>query len=489
VAEPGNPEEVFRQIAETIPEVFWITDPAKQQTVYISPAYEQVWGRSPASLYASPRSFLDAIHPEDRARVEGALARQGEGTYHEEYRIVRPDGSVRWIRDRGFPVRDARGAVYRIVGIAADITERAEHLKRSEERYRAVVENANEGIIVTQDGYIRFANAKALQLSARTPEVAYSTPFIEFIHPDDRARVYGNYLRRMRGEEVENQYNFRVVTPANEVRWLQISAVAIDWEGRPATLNFLSDVTAQVALQDSLKQALERERELSELKTRFVALASHEFRTPLAAILSSVELIEDFGSAMPEGERREVIGLIKGSVRRMTDMLEQILLVGRAEGRGLEFRPQAVDVTAMCERLLEEARNAARRPADARLEAGEEVARHLVDEKLLRHALGNLLANAFKYSPGGGRVTMTLETDAEHLVFRIADQGIGIPEEDQGRLFERFHRARNVGGIEGTGLGLAIVRQCVDLHGGTVEFQSRAGAGSTFMVRIPAPRA
>jgi PAS domain S-box-containing protein len=489
VADRGIPEEVFRQLAETIPEVFWITDPAKRQTVYISPAYEQIWGRSPASLYASPRSFLDAIHPEDRSRVEAALARQAEGTYREEYRIVRPDGSVRWIRDRAFPVRDANGAIYRIVGIAADITERAEHMKRSEERYRAVVENANEGIIVTQDGYIRFANAKALQLSDRAPEVAYTTPFIEFIHPDDRARVYGNYLRRMRGEEVESQYNFRVVTPRNEIRWLQINAVAIDWEGRPATLNFLSDVTAQVALQDSLKQALERERELSELKTRFVALASHEFRTPLAAILSSVELIEDFGAGMPEPERREVIGLIKGSVRRMTDMLEQILLVGRAEGRGLEFRPQPVDVAALCERLLEEARNAVRRGADARFEPRAGADRRLVDEKLLRHALGNLLANAFKYSPEGGSVTMTLEADADALVIRIADQGIGIPEEDHGRLFERFHRARNVGGIEGTGLGLAIVRQCIELHGGRVDFESRVGAGSTFTVRIPAPLA
>jgi PAS domain S-box-containing protein len=487
VADSSIPEEVFQQIAETIPEVFWITDPAKQQTVYVSPAYEQVWGRALKSLYASPRSFLEAIHPEDRARVEAALARQAEGTYHEEYRIVRPDGSVRWIRDRAFPVRDVSGGVYRIVGIAADITERAEHLQRSEERYRAVVENANEGIIVTQDGFIRFANAKALQLSDRPPEVAYSTPFIEFIHPDDRARVYGNYLRRMRGEEVESQYNFRVVTPRNEIRWLQISAVAIDWEGRPATLNFLSDVTAQVALQESLKEALERE--LSELKTRFVALASHEFRTPLAAILSSVELIDDFGAAMPEAERREVIGLIKGSVRRMTDMLEQILLVGRAEGRGLEFRPQPVDVAALCEQLLEEGRNAARRASPTRLETCEGVGVRLVDEKLLRHALGNLLANAFKYSPEGGSVTLKLDTDADALVFHVADQGIGIPQEDQGRLFERFHRARNVGGIEGTGLGLAIVRQCIELHGGRVEVESRVGAGSTFTVRIPAPLA
>ncbi|MGH7209077.1 MAG: PAS domain-containing protein, partial [Nitrospiraceae bacterium] len=118
-------EECFRQLSENIREVFWMTDPEKNQMLYISPAYEEIWGRTCASLYASPRSWLDAIHPEDRDRVlTAATTRQVSGEYAEEYRIVRPDGSVRWIRDRAFPIRDASGQVYRIAGIAEDITER-----------------------------------------------------------------------------------------------------------------------------------------------------------------------------------------------------------------------------------------------------------------------------------------------------------------------------------------------------------------------------
>jgi PAS domain S-box-containing protein len=118
-------EERFRQLAETIREVFWMTDTCKNQILYVSPAYEEIWGRSCASLYASPRAWLDAIHPEDRDRVvQAALHKQVLGEYDEEYRIVRPDGSVRWIHDRGFPVRDETGAVYRVVGVAEDITVR-----------------------------------------------------------------------------------------------------------------------------------------------------------------------------------------------------------------------------------------------------------------------------------------------------------------------------------------------------------------------------
>ncbi|WP_025745919.1 PAS domain S-box protein [Kallotenue papyrolyticum] len=133
-AEVRQREEHFRQLAENIQEVFWIVDARTHTLIYVSPAYEQIWGRSCASVYADPASFMEAIHAEDRARVQAAVARQAEGTYDEEYRVVRPDGSVRWIRDRAFPVRDARGAVQRIVGIAEDITDRRlaeEALRRS----------------------------------------------------------------------------------------------------------------------------------------------------------------------------------------------------------------------------------------------------------------------------------------------------------------------------------------------------------------------
>jgi PAS domain S-box-containing protein len=118
-------EERFRQLAENIREVFWMTDPVKNRMIYISPGYEQIWGRTCASLYAAPRSWLDAIHPEDHDRIaEAALTKQTLGTYDEEYRILRPDGSVRLVRDRAFPIRDNAGTVYRIAGIADDITER-----------------------------------------------------------------------------------------------------------------------------------------------------------------------------------------------------------------------------------------------------------------------------------------------------------------------------------------------------------------------------
>jgi PAS domain S-box-containing protein len=142
-------QERFRQLAEHIREVFWMTDPAKKDMLYISPGYEEIWGRSCESLYASPQSWLDAIHPDDRSRVlEAATHKQVVGTYDEEYQIVRPDGTIRWICDRAFPIRDASGIVYRIVGYAEDITEHKriqESLRASEERLERVIQGSSDG--------------------------------------------------------------------------------------------------------------------------------------------------------------------------------------------------------------------------------------------------------------------------------------------------------------------------------------------------------
>jgi PAS domain S-box-containing protein len=450
--------------------------------VYANPAFCELCGFAADELVG--RHWTLAAPPaivERQARFQQALL-EDSPRVPLEWKIKRKDGSlfdalVSW---RALEGRDGRRYV---VVTFSDITERTRALQRSEERYRQVVENAYEGIVVTQEGFVKFANARAAELSGRSLEEVHTTPFPEMIHPEDRPRVYQNYLKRMRGEPTENHYDFRVLSPSGEARWVTISAIAIDWEGRPATLNFFTDATARKQAEEDMRRALDKERELSELKSRFVALTSHEFKTPLATILSSVELLEDFGERMPPAQRREMTQLVKAAVQRMTGMLDQVLLIGRAESQGLEFQPQPLDARAFCEQLIEEARGAGGPPITF-LRRGQ-AGRRLLDEKLLRHALGNLLSNALKFSRGG-KVTLELEALERALQFRVRDQGIGIPEEDRARLFATFHRGANAGLVEGTGLGLAIVKQCVERHGGTVAVESALGAGTTFTVTIPA---
>jgi len=561
-----------------------------------------------------PQQHRDAHH-RGLARFLNDRSHRGILNRRVETTALARDGRELDIELSVWPVESADGTVT-FSAFIRDISRRKRNegvLRATQEKYRQVVENAYEGIVVTQDGQLKFANPRALELTRRTMEQAIATPFIEMVHPDDRARVYGNYLRRMRGEAVEPNYVFRAITPDGHLAWLQIAAVAIEWEGRPATLNFLTDVSERVKLEAHLKETLAereailettavgvmfiqngrikwindalertmlgwgdgetigktgeiafrdhgdwsrflnecipsleregtyesdwevrrkdgtpwwchmsakamnpaslgqgtiwffidislrrraeeearrslvRERELSDLKTRFVSLASHEFRTPLATILSSIEIIDDFGPTLPENERRELIRLVKGAVGRVMAMLDQVELIGRAEADQLEFRPEPQDVEPLVASIAREVEQAQGRRNSVRIVAGGVTTRRTLDAKLLFHILGNLVGNALKYSPAGAEVSLDIEGDDQAIVFRVADRGMGIPAEDQPRIFESFHRARNVGNVQGTGLGLSIVKQCVDLHGGTVTFESKVGIGTTFVVRIAAP--
>jgi PAS domain S-box-containing protein len=182
----------FRQLAENIGEVFWMTDTEKQQMLYISPGYEQIWGRSCESLYQSPHSWLEAIHPEDRERVrEASLTRQLSGDYSEEYRIIRPDRSIRWILDRAFPIRDESGRVYRVTGIAEDITARMEAqeiLRESESRFRALFESMPIGIAVHDArGHITQTNLAYQKMLGYSEDELRQLGAKRVTHPDDVA--------------------------------------------------------------------------------------------------------------------------------------------------------------------------------------------------------------------------------------------------------------------------------------------------------------
>jgi signal transduction histidine kinase len=249
------------------------------------------------------------------------------------------------------------------------------------------------------------------------------------------------------------------------------------------------DVTERRQAEEDIRAALQRQTELNALRSRFVAMTSHEFRTPLATILSSAELLRYYSDRMRVSERMETLENIESAVHRMTRMLERVLLIGKSDADMLEFSPGAVDLDALCRTLLGEVTS--QQPGAAqrtryRFEVREPVG--LYDENLLRHIFSNLLSNAFKYSPHGQEVCFHVREEGSSVVFDDIDQGIGIPANEVAHLFESFHRASNVGNIPGTGLGLSIVKKSVELHRGTIEVTSRVGDepghGTHFVVRL-----
>ncbi|MCI0535018.1 MAG: ATP-binding protein [Verrucomicrobiales bacterium] len=238
------------------------------------------------------------------------------------------------------------------------------------------------------------------------------------------------------------------------------------------------------AREDALR-LLARERELSELKSEFVSLVSHEFRTPLEIIMSSVDNLERYHDRLPEEKRQQLLRTVNKSVRRMAGMMEEVLVLGRLETDRMTFKPAPFDLRSFCQRVCDEIESATskRCPIEFQMNSTPQGANG--DESLLRHIFTNLLSNAVKYSPVDKRVEFTIHRAEENAICRVADHGCGIPEADQKRLFQAFHRGSNVRQIPGTGLGLLIVQRCVALHGGEIQFESVEDEGTIFTVRLP----
>lgn len=240
-------------------------------------------------------------------------------------------------------------------------------------------------------------------------------------------------------------------------------------------------------VRKELEEALHREKAAGRLKTQFVSMASHEFRTPLSGILAASQALERYGDRMTPDQRRRRFESIEAEIRHMTRLLESVMLLGRADIGRLEFRPQPVDVPRLCEEAVADAARGETAGPPIRLEVSGFSGEVDLDPTLLRHIVSNLLSNALKYSQPGDAVRFQAERTGEEVVFRVCDEGIGIPEDDRERIFESFERASNVGAVPGSGLGLAVVRRAVDAHGGTIALETETRRGSTFVVRLPAP--
>jgi len=243
---------------------------------------------------------------------------------------------------------------------------------------------------------------------------------------------------------------------------------------------------ARAKAEEEMRKAMEKEKELNELKSRFVTMVSHEYRTPLSTILFSAGLLEKYGVKWSEEKKQTHLQRIQTAVLHMRELLEDVLLIGKAEAEQIKFKPESMDLEKFCREIVEEEQERALNQQIITLRMTDwELTKVCMDEKLLRHILSNLLSNAVKYSPTDSVVELELACQDGAACFWIKDRGIGIPVADKEHLFEMFHRGTNVGTIPGTGLGLAIVKRAVDLHGGEMTVESEEGVGTTFLVRLP----
>lgn len=363
-----------------------------------------------------------------------------------------------------------------------------EALRQSEQQYRSVVNSVKEVIFqIDATGFWTFLNPAWTEITGFTVPDSLGTNSWDYVHPDDRHSNWEQFKPLIERQINYCRHEVRYVTKDGGFCWMEVFAqLTLNEDGAIIGISgTLNDITQRKQADEELRKTLEKEKELNELKTRFISMSSHEFRTPLTTILGSSELLKYYSHNWNEEKKLVHFDRIHSSVQHMTQLLDDVLLVGKIEAGKLEIKLSSIDLVKFCQNLVDDLQLIANTTHTLRFTHPNSCPEAYVDEKLLRQILSNLLSNAIKYSPKGSTVTLKLTVQDGEVIFQIQDQGIGIPQDEQQHLFESFYRATNVGKIPGTGLGLAIVKKSVDLHGGKITVNSELDLGTTFTVSIP----
>jgi signal transduction histidine kinase len=254
--------------------------------------------------------------------------------------------------------------------------------------------------------------------------------------------------------------------------------------------NQLAIAIQQADLFEKLQKSLAQEKEISAMRSRFISMVSHEFRTPLAIISSSTGILQTFSDRLNTEKKQGHLETIQKTIKYTVQLLDDVLMINSVETEKIEFKPETLDIIDFCRRLVREIQGTSYgHVIEFSLNSSESVLDDSLfaefDPKIIRQILTNLLTNAIKYSPGSSTVNFSLNITDKQIVFIVQDYGIGIPKEDQVNLFASFYRGSNVGNISGTGLGLAIVKKCVDQHQGKITLESKLNQGTIFKVTIP----
>jgi PAS domain S-box-containing protein len=376
-----------------------------------------------------------------------------------------------------------------IQALITDIAERQRAqaaLAESEARFSAAFEGSpiliviarmsDQKYVLVNDAFVKWSGFSREELLGRD-----SSEFSIWESQAERDEVWAD-VRRV-GSVRERECHFR--NRRGDRTTMLISFEVIQINHAPHLLAMGLDITERKRAEAEILKTLAREKELSQLKSNFVSMVSHEFRTPLGIIQSSAELLREFHQKMHPGEREEQLESIARNTRRMAGMMEGVLVLSRLDAGKLDFHPAALDLNLFCRRVVDEVLSATNRRCLIELTVNSVPSGAQADEQLLGHIFTNLLSNAVKYSEPGATVRFSVERDRQEVVCVVRDQGIGIPVEDQQQLFKAFNRGSNVGTRPGTGLGLLLVKRCAELHGGRVKVESKIGEGTTVLVRLP----
>lgn len=521
----------YRSLVEALPCGVLHTD-ADGACVFVNSRWEQITGCPQQE--ALGEGWMGCIHPDDRRPVirDWQEAIRTGKEFPLKFRCRKPSGEVSWVEGVAVPIRidgnETAGYIASIMDVS--LQKRAEEaVQESERKYRALFENAPDAIFVAdaKSGFLVDANPRALALAGRSLETIRTMHFTELHPPEDRLKAATRFQQgRVAPDSL--QVELKVLHRDGSLTPVEVRSGGLlgaagrelffgvfrntasrseaeendkriqqELEGRVcarmAELEQANEelrrlVAEREQSEEQVRLALQREKELHEMKTTFISIASHEFRTPMTAALGSAELLRDFLEKFTPEKRRELADRIVISVQRVCTMLDDVLTISRLDRGKITWQPAPTNLTAFVRQLVDEARmsDGGRHVFSVEVEGeGEDI---LADANILKQALDHVISNAMQYSPDGSRIVVRAQSDLTTATLVIEDEGRGIPESDLERLFRPFERGSNAGDVRGAGLGLTVAKRMVELHGGSISLSSTLGSGTCVSIRVPIKR-
>jgi signal transduction histidine kinase len=393
---------------------------------------------------------------------------------------------------------------------------RTMHLSQSKRELNAIIDSVHNGILVidAKTNIINRANPVAAQLIKLEESNITGRIYTEFLDSDGRVNLPeenqnfesllkdtdGRLIRILRTVSYINlgKGKLRIesfldisdrkkyeeeLQESNEILERKVKERTEDLELLVHKLK--DEVQEKEKAQGEILKMLEKEKDLSELKTKFVSMVSHEFRTPLTIIRSSAQLMEKFFSALSDDEKKEYLDKIVKTVDFMKDQIENVIFIGKSDTSKIQLSPASINIAEFCRNIINDFQLTLNTKRIIRFNYKGSNRRVLIDTKVLKHVIVNVLSNAVKYSPNDKPVDFSVVLEGNSVIFNIQDYGIGIAEEDQKKIFELFYRGKNVGNISGTGLGMSVIVRSLEILNGKIELSSRVNIGTTFTVIIP----
>jgi PAS domain S-box-containing protein len=488
-------EERFRQVTEGIREVYFLNAADYSELLFVSPAYEEVWGRSCESLYRAPASFIEAVVAEDRPAVVAHVDRIRAGGEPEqcEYRIVRPDGTVRWILVKTGGVRNEEGVIYRLAGVALDFTERKnaeEALRASEQRLRTLFETVNLIVLALDaEGRVEYVNPFLLKLTGYPREEVFGADWIDRFIPEANRPNMRGVFRDLIEQLLHPHYQNSILTRTGAERMISWhNTVVRDAQGRPTgTLSIGEDITEHAQLEAQLRQS-----QKMEAVGRLAGGVAHDFNNLLTVILGTTDLmLFDTPATDP---RHAELGEIRSAGERAAGLTRQLLALSRQQV--LEVR--VVDLNDLIQNVERLLRRVIGEDVHLRTLPGVGLGAVRADPGQIEQVILNLAINSRDAMPDGGTITIetaNVELDetyaathspvepGPYAMLAVSDTGIGMSAATRAQIFEPFFTTKPMG--KGTGLGLATVHGIVNQSGGHIWVYSEPGQGTTFKIYLP----